>query len=531
MSQFPSLLFDNNVLIGFQTTHISLGAGVVTAIIRENDNDYIYVQFESNGGISIFPAYIFLNQWNGGKYFLHALDSIIEHSRKLHLVLSNLSKYSINPNRTDIPLLDESDYRLCVTWAGYPMDTIQNPNAEKLVTLIGPFEAARLMSARVAELVAIGYFRELGCYVEDVSITQIHESINSQWRDFDLLVDGRPVDVKNARHSLSNPDSYVEHCVPRFKQDRQTNTDVSILGVLSKYQKPYQISEGLGACVILGEVEVTHIRQLYVWFRNRYKNLIDFKGLWTPEFQPGWAFEYTPAFYPERMIGIDKIESVIQLSNSLGIETEYINSWLIALCPNKKVINELNLSSERLAIFNDLYDLNLRVGLTRPALFIYIMAYSLEAIQRNNKKEQTIAQLQSIIFPSKTNNNNLHYPLGLTDSQKYIATLIDAFEQVIDAIIEQGIQFTAFKLQSPSILKGMTANGSWITLLAYCGGWIEFPYKLKCGATPLYLGGNNTCTACSRLICNKCGFCSDGCHLVKERQKKFADDNIKGISK
>ena len=66
--------------------------------------------------------------------------------------------------------------------------------------------------------------------VKDISITQIDENNNSDWKDYDLNVDGLPIDVKNSRQSWKSPDRYTEHCIPRFKQSRE-HRDVKIAGV------------------------------------------------------------------------------------------------------------------------------------------------------------------------------------------------------------------------------------------------------------------------------------------------------------
>lgn len=514
MPLLSSYLSETSLIMGFRATHVSLGTCVVTGIVRYHDNDYVCVKFDHDGCTLEFPADIFLGQWEWGAYFTHSLDDFS--------LLSNLCKSSINPNRTSLPTLGMNDYRLCLAWAGHPPNKIPEPDEKKLEKLLGTLEAGRLMSARVAELVAINYFGALGHQVQDVSITQIYADRNSQWKDFDLLVDGHPVDVKNARKSFNSREMYVEHCVPRFKQDRETSIDVSILGVLSEFQQPSKIAEGKGVCVILGEVKISEIRRLYVWMRNRFGDLIDFKGLWAPDYQPGWVFEYSPEFYRERIAAINQVENAIQHFKSSDIGTEYIHGWLLALCRDKRVIDRLSLSPAKQLILDDLHDLNEKIGLTRPVLFIYVMAHFLEAINQEKDRDQVIPPLRSIILASDAEQDILSSPLGLKDPQRYISSLINVFEQVFDKIRKQGIKFTRFKLQHPSILKGMTTTGSWVTLFAYCGGWLTFPFEVKCGATPLYLGRHDTCQTCCRLICDKCGFCSNGCNLVAERQEKFA---------
>ena len=78
--------------------------------------------------------------------------------------------------------------------------------------------------------------------VEDISITQIDENNNSDWRDYDLKVDGYPIDVKNSRRSQKSKDRYTEHCIPQFKSSRE-GQNVIISGVFSPYIRAPELLE------------------------------------------------------------------------------------------------------------------------------------------------------------------------------------------------------------------------------------------------------------------------------------------------
>lgn len=531
MPLLSDYLSDPSLIIGFRATHRTLGSGTVIDIVRESaGHDYVWVQFDKDKNALQFAADIFLDRWSGYSYFTHKVDSILKLDRDLKSLLSVLRKPATSPMRSNLPILGESDYRLCFAWAGHPPNQVRNPDAASLIRAIGYYETCRLMSARVAELTAIRYYNALGHNVEDISITQQNSApIDQRWKTYDLLVDGRPVDVKNARKSFSSANGFVEHCVPRFKHDRVSNTEVSILGVLSDYMKTDQIENGKGECVILGEVSVGEIRKLYRWIKKRFGNLIDLTGLWRPEYQPGWAFEYSSDFYRNRTSCIDQIKDVIQAMIRNGVEPNDFPGWLLALCPAKTPFIESSLSPTKQAILNDLYDLRENVGYSRPALFVYSMAYILEAIAQKNLWHDSALILNRMIFIVDHKQSDGPSPLGLADPLRYVASLFRVFEQVFEKIQEDGIEFSGFKLQHPSILKGKAISGEWVTLLAYCGGWRELPFKVKCGNTPLYFGMHETCISCGHLICDKCGYCAVDCELLNARQEAVRQSELKAV--
>lgn len=406
------------------------------------------------------------------------------------------------------------DVKLCLVWAGVYSDNQAHPNGSVLSTQLGHYEANRLLSARVAELAAADYYVALGHQVIDISITQIDGS-DDRWKDFDLLVDDRPVDVKNARRSFSSPESYVEHCVPRFKQSRDSGAEVSIVGVLSDYHTAEKIMGSETSCQVLGEVRVSDIRQLYVWMRKRFGHLLNLDGLWKAGYQPGWIFEYPKEHYSGRTAANEMARGIISRFISADISADNIPGWLFSLCQDRELVGSLKFSVEKRRILCDLHSLNEHIGFTRPALFVYVMGFILESIANGLHAEQVEGPLRDLIFVGGL-------PLGLEDTQGYIAELVDALLRVQNESIRQGIKFVSFKLTHPSILRGQRRDGTWITLLAYCGGWREVPVKVRCGASPLVFGQNEVCPSCGHLVCEECGYCSQNCDLVVKRQEAVA---------
>lgn len=400
------------------------------------------------------------------------------------------------------------DIHLCLTWAGLGATATQHCDTQHLIQTLGDYDANRLLSARIAEHAAAAFYLSLGHEVIDVSIGQIGNT-DDQWKDFDLLVRGRPLDVKNSRRSFSSHDSYVEHCVPKFKLSRASGTEVSITGVLSEYTTVERLAESNSSCRILGEVAASEIRRLYVWARRRFGRILNIDGIWEPNYQPGWIFEYPPEYYPSRKTAIADIPGLIENLKESGITSDRIPGWLLPLCSDRQLASSLTGSSQTRKILSDLHSLDDEIGFSRPGLFIYIMGLFLESIANNEQAGQLDEPLRALLFfhePSR--------PLGLEDSQCYVANLINMLVQVQNEVQQQKIKLTAFRLTHPSILRGQLDSGSWMTLIAYCGGWRQVPVRARCGATPLFFGQHESCPYCGHLVCAACGYCSHNCNQV-----------------
>lgn len=419
------------------------------------------------------------------------------------------------------------DIHLCLTWAGLGATATQHCDPQNLIQILGDYDANRLLSARIAEHAAAAFYVALGHEVIDVSIGQIG-NLNDQWKDFDLLVNGRPIDVKNSRRSFSSHDSYVEHCVPKFKLSRATGMEVSVTGILSEYSTVERLVESNSSCRILGEVSTSEIRRVYVWAARRFGSILNLDGIWKPSYQPGWIFEYPPEHYPNRKTAIADIPCLIENLKASGITNDRIPGWLLPLCPDRAVVSPLTGSSQTSKILSDLHSLDDEIGFSRPGLFIYVMGLFLEAIANGEQAGQLDGPLRALLF---LHESSLSRPLGLEDSQSYVANLIEMLAQVQHEVHQQNIKLTAFRLTHPSILRGQRDSGSWMTLLAYCGGWRQVPVRARCGATPLFFGQHDVCSDCGHLVCSDCGYCSLDCVSVVRRQydvvaqlRNFNDD-------
>ncbi len=361
----------------------------------------------------------------------------------------------------------------------------------------------------------------------DVSILQVCGGNDQRWKDYDLLVDGKPVDIKNARHSLNSPDKYVEYCVPQFKIQRQTKANVIVVGVLSDYKKRDSRPSCDIASVILGEVGIDEINRLKNWTQRRFGTLIDFQGLWRANYQPGWAFEYPPEQYRERLEAIDEIDDVLRTPGALDPGFLRRLRWLFALRKDRGLVDTAPISEASRSLLNDLHDLKEECGLSRRSLFVFTIGAIIEAISRGDDPNQIIPPLRdAIFFPVETFDNTFRFPLGLSDPQEYVGSLINVFPIVFEEIRRRRIHFVGFKLTHPNILKGKVTADTWLTLFAYCGGKQEMA-RAKCGRSPLVLGLHATCPVCQHLICDKCNFCTSNCTAYLERKVRN-DDNGEG---
>ena len=411
---------------------------------------------------------------------------------------------------------DADDLRLCLTWSNHPVAGLGVVDVPYLVQVVEAYEANRLISARMAEHAVRQYYEELGQHVVDVSVGQLGCE-DDRWKQYDLLVDGRPVDVKNARRSFSSFDAYVEHCVPRFKLSRSSGKDVAIAGVLSNYKSVSNNEVAIYPCSILGEVTASDIHRLTGWATGRFGHILNLAGLWRPEYQPGWVFEYRPEHYGERSAGIASIPGLVQGIRSHGVENSKLPGWLLSLCPDRKLSRSLDISGDKRQILDDLHSLSDQIGLTRPSLFIFVMGTYLESMVSETPNSTLEELLRDLLFiPSAPHSATI---LGLDDPQYFVGKLVSTLGRVQQESINQRLRFVAFKLAHPSILRGQLASGHWMTLLAYCGGWREVPVRARCGKTPLFFGQHVVCPECGHLVCDECGYCSYNCALLSARQK------------
>ena len=437
----------------------------------------------------------------------------------VHALASDLQFVATSAEQSPVSTISAIDAELCLNWS----DIVLPPSGSKdqliwdRLSEIDRYRQCQLLSARTAELVMQHYYRELGFQVEDVSSQQILQA-SDDWKSFDLLVSGRCIDVKNARESLNGQGYFVEHCVPRFKQTRTAGKNVVIAGVLSTYfPDPAVYREQMKPAIVLGEVDVEDVRGLYRWARHRFGPRLDLKGIWDMGFLPGWIFEYPPEHYPLRSRAIESITALVWRLVEAGAFGNRLPGWVLLLCKDDGLIRSLPLDERKRKLVDDLRSMSASVGVTRRSLYVYAMGLSLEAlVQGTSPLEDLTALLELINLPAteKTDSRTL----GLQDPMAYVTTIVETMSAIAVKLLDSQIVLTGFRLSHPAILKGVCADGSILTLLAYCGGWQEYPIRAKCGTTPLTIANDAHCPECGHLICHNCGHCSNSCSLCKPRQ-------------
>lgn len=423
------------------------------------------------------------------------------------------------PSKLATSICDLRDLRLCLAWSNKPIPIQPDLDADYLQRVLGDFDAGRLISARLAEIGAMNYYRALGHKISDISVMQL-ENTDTRWQSFDLLVDDRAIDVKNARRSFSSPNTYVQHCVPKFKTTRKDNSAIAIVGVLSDYIPSGQLVEFPSNCQILGEVSFPSIEKLRRWALTRFGNFLRLEGMWKPEYQPGWVFEYPQEHYRYRAQAIQEIPDVLRNLIDRGISKAQIPKWMLPLCPDRELALSLADGKFTLEALNDLYLLDDTVGFSRPSLFVHIVGLFAETLVNQEPAatiERTVRELLLV------GSSHGYRPLGLEDPQDHIGNLLNCLRKICAEVQTQCLDFKALHMTHPSILRGELTDGRWITLMAYCGGWINHPFKVRCGANPLCFGEHGICPECGHLVCDRCGFCSPTCHNGLLRQQHAAE--------
>lgn len=253
--------------------------------------------------------------------------------------------------------------------------------------------------------------------------------------------------------------------------------------------------------------------------RGRFVGTLNLDGLWRQGYLPGWIFEYPDAQYAHRKTAIAELGDVIaEFKKVCKSAEEDIPGWLLTLCPNRDMVTSLNISKTKRRILSDLHLLDDQIGVSRPSLYLYVMGVMLESMLEGTSSDETAAALKDLMFCCRDST----YPLFLLDTQEYVANLVGLLSRVHEEATRKKVRFVSFAMPHPSILRGQRDDLSWMTLIAYCGGWREVPVKIKCGASPLFFGRHYICPSCSRLICSECGYCANDCTLVTKRQADVA---------
>ena len=413
---------------------------------------------------------------------------------------SDLSEKAMNPNvRAHFPLpeLDDDDIQLVGKWYHPPLS---NLGRKSLIENHGEdSELGRLLSARSAEKVAMDFYQKYVKEIKDISITQIAENNNYDWKDYDLNVDGLLIDVKNSRESPENKDRYTEHCIPSLKKSRRKNQAVRIAGVLSPYLSASELlnkhteHDGDAEIRFLGETTEASLQKL----KSEFKDLIEAPS---SRYFPPWVFDYPQYIYTEQDNARKKLKdfSNFALLKDPILKFDLIPVGIAAGMDLRKILDDEDLDCWEWS-FLGLLRKRIRIKeyeLSLPFIFLTILAHFLDMAA----SDKTVSgfkpdKYRRLLFYKRRSSN----PLGIYDPLGTVDALIGALSTLW--IAEKGLirKFRKFKLKSSDILQGKSNEIPWTTLIAYCG---------RCGNKPLVLGESELCEH-RRLICPKCDYCCE----------------------
>ena len=406
----------------------------------------------------------------------------------------HLQKITILPK----PTLTQNDHKLISNWS------LQNKRST--------YNHKAMTSAREAEVAAVKLYCDIYGNAKDMSILQITSPKDDRWISADIETNGRWIDVKNARTSFSSKNSYSEHCVPQFKLDRNKQ-DVSISSFLSQYS-----DDSTQPITWLGETTFGEIQKLQNEFDSQYLQ-VTFSNHLKNSFLPAWLFDYPSVCYTDREVALAQIRSPEFIFPRQECD---IGSGVLA----KRVIS----SRTEGALGQEAMKLEQRIencGLSRAVLFLHILDRFCRTSLDNNSFNSI--EFGKILFPGR--NNNIKTPLGVYDPLETVWNLWKMLVAVSENCLREARHFTIFRLRGANILQGRSHDGRWSTIFAYCGGWNQLK-NVRCGQNPIYLGQDNPCQSCGRLICHSCGSCSSLCSDCKKRQDgwdlKIKDDGFAG---
>ena len=361
-----------------------------------------------------------------------------------------------------------------------------------------------MKSAREAEVAAVRLYRRLYGKAEDISILQVKSPNDNRWRCADIETSGRSIDVKNARRSFSSPNSYSEHCVPKFKRDRN-NHDVIISAFLSQYN-----DHDDPAILWLGETTSNAIRKLQNEFSSEYLEITFPNGRGDSSFLPAWVFDYPIECYRLRESVFSQIHSPEFAFPSH--ECNIGSNLLAGRLSRHKIQDHIGFEAKQLE------QRIKRAGLSRAVLSLHLLDRFCKCLVENKELRDT--RIDEILFPGT---DNWQFPLCVYDPLETVRNIWKVLLAISENCREQARRFSVFRLRGHNILQGML-KGRWMTIFAYCGGWLRLDESLpyvRCGQNPIHLGKNDSCPSCHRLICHHCGFCYSQCPACDARQANW----------
>lgn len=434
-------------------------------------------------------------------------------------------KYSI-----ELPELDNRDIQLTLKWCAderRQKPLIRFISREQLVREHGDnYDLARMLSARAAEKAVVQFMRDMHFgEIKDVSITQLDDSIASDmWKQYDILADGIPYDVKNSRRTRLNPSNYVEHCVPHYKEIR--GREVKVAGTLSHYLWAKELLDHSSLSLIrqtsirvLGFTDKSTVTKLNAYFEKESFRLEFRRPNRGEYFLPAWVFDYPESFYSQRNDALGQITRMVGLEDWLQSQYNPIPVYLaLGIDPPSEWYSRMQYTWQKDFVQRVLHSCN-EFGLSLPALFLTILTHFLDMVtsQEQLTESYSPSEYYSMLFATRVDSS----PLFLHDPLRTVEGLIETLLVLWNSRSNRIKDYSSFRLVSMGILRGSLVKNPSVehSLVAYCGGRTEDNHP--CGNVPLVLGTHQHCERCGMLICDKCGFCSIQCPRNNERQSRF----------
>ncbi|MBK1856377.1 hypothetical protein JO972_15505 [Verrucomicrobiaceae bacterium 5K15] len=443
------------------------------------------------------------------------LDDLEAELRSAVEDIHRASRRQINPITIGPP--SDDDQKLASKWAKH---------SKKDSTL------SRMLSARLAELAAKKYFELLGFHVDDVAMSQLSD--DGDWLLYDLKIVNEGglefyVDVKNARITDNRSNYYTSHCVPKFKKVpridalKSEDLNVTIAGVLSPWQSYEDIQLQSYEVTFLGITQKTALTHIIEAFKDGPIQMEFDANKMGHALLPPWVFDYP------KLASVDR-DRMIASEVDLRRYSEIARSpYCLAL---KVAEGKAPGASVGLSKFNQVFiealAEKIRInGLRLPILFGSILEHFVVCLKSKENDAFDAGFISSLIFHNRR--DQYQTPLFAHDPAASVIGLIHSLETLWRRRNSELLSINQFKLVSLNILRGKresAENSIWITLLAYCGGWIKDAKTQEpvrpCGKTPLVLGESEICSR-GYLVCPYCKFCCESCENEGKRKNRITD--------
>jgi hypothetical protein len=406
----------------------------------------------------------------------------------------------ISDSRHELYKLNELENMLIIKWDSSVIDN--------------EFKFEKMISARGAEKLVMQFYKKLGYEIEDISIHQVTQQ-SQDWKKGDIKLNSTElIDVKNSRKSY-NSDSYSEFCVPSFKEFR--DHDVKIVGVLSPY-----LRNDVDNPKILGSFDKTQLIKIEEIFSDKFIKIDMPREKDINRYLPPWVFDYDERFYQQQYQILTELQNLQEHDIPSWEDMSFVaQDFLPVFIAAKRPLPQYwidNLPKWQVEFIKGLIELP-SARITLPHLFLSILRHFLSMLSYQGLDYNPQKYLEIICTTSSK-----EHPLKIYDPLNIIKNFCETLHTLwnnrdkeikTSKAVSKLTDFKIFKFTGKGLLQGKRSESetNLTRILAYCGGTIREngKYKGKCPFRYLVIGTHQNCPKCGRLICPKCGYCSDVC--------------------